>query len=222
MAQATPLCPHSAGLCRVRVTALDADGTVASGPNNSYVTDSPIHLSVTPEVKAGTSSEVVNGCGCVCVTRRTQDRLLRFDLELQLCAIEPALMSMLLGATVIEDDSDIPVPKGIWWPNQGDCTNPTSVAVEAWSEAWEDDSQAASPNKYVYWLFPQAFFQVSNFDLADGFMLPVVSGVTRANPAWLAGPYGDVDAGSAEPLGGVFWTDLIPDADCAFSTVGSS
>ncbi len=222
MAQALPLCPHSAGLCRVRVTALNDDGTVADGPNNSYVTDSPIHLAAAPEIKAGTATDVTNGCGCVCVSRRTNDRLLRFNLTLQLCAVEPALLSMLLGASVIEDDSDIPVPKGIWWPNQADCGDaPASVAVEAWSEAWDSDAQSASPNRWIYWLFPRAFFQIGAIDLADGFMLPEVNGFTRANDQWGMGPYGD-QADSAEPLGGLFWSDSIPDADCAFATITSS
>jgi hypothetical protein len=220
MAQATPICPHSAELCRLRVTALNPDGTVADGPNNSYVTDSPIQLAVTPEIKAGASTDVTNGCGCVCVTRRTPDQFLRWDLSLQLCAVEPALTSLLIGASLHEDASDIPVPIGWDWPQPQSCDSPTLVAIEAWSEAWEYDAQHAAPNQWIYWLFLSAQFHIDNYTLADGFMLPQFAGVTKSNDQWGVGPYGDI-AVDFGPAGGVVWTNTIPDADCAFETVGS-
>jgi hypothetical protein len=221
MAQATPICPHSAELCRLRVTALNADGSVAAGPNNSYITDSPIQLAVTPEIKAGTSTDVVNGCGCVCVTRRTPDQFLRWDLTLQLCAVEPALTSLLIDAQLHEDASDIPVPIGWDWPQMASCDTPPLVAVEAWSESWDFDGPHASPNRWIYWLFLSVQFHIDAFTLADGFMLPQYAGVSKANSLWGEGPYGDIGV-TFGPAGGVVFTDLIPDADCAFSTVGST
>lgn len=222
MAQATPICPHSAELCRLRVTALDSDGSVASGPNNSYVSDSPIQLAVTPEIKAGTSTDVTNGCGCTCATRRTDDEFLRWGVSLQLCAIEPALVSMLLGADLHEDDSDVPIPIGWDWPTQPGCAGTsTLVAVEAWSEAWDYDSQVEAPFQWIYWLFLSVKFHQDSFTLADGFMLPQYAGTTRGNAAWGLGPYNDIGVAFGG-AGGVIFTDVIPDADCAFSSVGSS
>jgi len=61
-------CLAAIHLCRIRVTRLAADGTPASGPNNVYVSDSPIQLGITPVYAAGKDVDLVGGCDCLVAT----------------------------------------------------------------------------------------------------------------------------------------------------------
>ena len=45
------VCGTSLHVCRIRATRLDDVGNVAAPPNNAYVTDSPISVTVTPRVR---------------------------------------------------------------------------------------------------------------------------------------------------------------------------
>ena len=113
MAQNPVVCGVSVLVCRTRVTLLDDDGSVAAGPNNSYVTDNPIRVTVTPVIEAGKDTTLKGGCDCIIASYKGPDLLKRFDLEFDIATIEPAMLSLMLGATLISDTSDTPVPIGV-------------------------------------------------------------------------------------------------------------
>lgn len=224
MAQKPEICAIPLHVCRFRVTRLDTDGSVAAGPDNAYVSDNLVTVALNPNIEVGVEESLVGGCGCIVATRKDPDRLKRFDFTINASALEPAMLEMMLGADLIEDDSDVPVPIGVWFPDQIGCdaTPPPPVAVEFWADAWVDDYQ--DPDwPYIHWIWPRTFWQLAPTSLGNQFTQPAISGFSRSNPEWGLGPYGDqteeVPVGAP---GGFFYTDLVPPtAECGYQTAAS-
>lgn len=207
-------CFASIHLCRIRVTRLDTLGNPVAGPNNVYVTDRPLQLGITPVVETGEEKTLVGGCDCIVAEYKGTDKLKRFDLELDLATVEPALFEMLTGGSAILDAEGDPI--GVWWQSYANCSEDQqpNVAFEAWQDLWEDDHQA-SGTPYLQWVFPSSRWQIGEQSLGNDFLQPKLTGFTRGNTLWGDGIFGDYPE-AAEPLGGFFYTDEIPDAACGY------
>lgn len=213
----TAVCPSALHLCRIRATRLDAVGNPEAGPNNVYVTDKPVQLQVTPQIEAGRESTLIGGCDCIVAQYKGRDKLKYFGLQLDLAVIEPGLKEMLLGASVILDGAD---PIGNWWASDQtfDCSNTDgNVCLEAWQDLWEDDHQMASPHRYLHWIWPSSYWQIGPHTLQNDFTQPQLNGFTRGNSVWGEGIFGDQPE-AADPFGGYFFSDSIPDAACGYQS----
>lgn len=222
MAQNPNVCGVSILVCRTRATLLNADGTVAAGPNNSYVSDNPIRVTLTPVIEAGKDSTLKGGCDCIIATYKGPDLLKRFELEFGIATIEPAMMSLMLGSTLILDDSVTPVPIGNWWPAQVGCDldPPPNTAFEFWTKVYDGDA----PNNtwpYIHHVYPFVNWQIGPQTYEDEFAQPTLQGVARSNIVWNEGPYGDQPDGvPGNSPGGFFYTaEALPAAACGFATV---
>lgn len=227
MAQATEKCVGQIGICAMRVTALNEDGTVADGPNNAYVVAQPMSLEFSLDLEAGDDKILVGGCDCIGLRYRSRDKSKGFTFTFTDMLTEPSLWSIMLGSSLIYDDSDIPVPIGVDFPDQLNCSNPQQppVAIEAWGKAWEDDHFASGGRPYVRWVWPMTFWSMGDGTLENDFYTPALTGWSRGNPNWGEGPYGDQPQAIGN-LGGYFQdtADNVPATDfaCGFVTVGSS
>lgn len=209
-------CLAALHLCRVRATRLDATGSPTAGPNNVVVSDTPMVLSVTPNIEAGQDKTLVGGCDCIIATYRGFDKLKRFDLSLDMGLMEPALFELMTGATAILDGSD---PIGNWFPiNQFDCSTPAqpNVCFEGWQTGWDEDQQDATW-PYIHWIFPSSFWHYDAQTLQDDFTQPKLTGFTRGNSNWGEGIFGDLPE-AAEQLGGWFYSTTIPTASCGYQS----
>lgn len=226
MAQADIICPNSILFCALRVTRLNVDGTPAAGPNNAYVTDRAMTLTMTPDIEDGEDKVMIGGCDCINARYRGRDKLKGFSLALTSTAVEPGLMEMLLGATLISDGSDDPVPIGVNWPTQLSCSDGQQppVGIEGWSKAWVDDRQDDG-FPYIRWVFPMTFWQMDENELGADFLELALNGYTRTNENWGVGPYSDQVVNGEiiefEPQGGFFFDDMIPAAGCGYQGIGS-
>lgn len=207
-------CFSTIHLCLIRVTRLDQIGNPVPGPNNGYVSDNPLQLGVTPQIATGDDKTLVSGCDCIIAEYKGTDKLKRFDLELDMGQMEPALQEILLGASAISIGGNV---AGVWWPSQVSCADQPqpNVCFEGWQDTWEDDHQASSPDRYVHWIWPSTRWQIAAHTLANDFTQPKVTAFSRGNPNWGLGIYGDLPE-AAEPLGGWFFTDSVPDAACDY------
>jgi hypothetical protein len=201
----------------VRVTRLDPAGNPLPGPNNVYVTDKPMMLTVTPDIEAGADRTLTGGCDCIIATYRGFDKLKRFTFEFDLGVLEPALMEMLLGSTAITVSGDV---RGQWWSlNSFDCSVQTqpNVCFEGWQTAW-DGSGPAAALPYVHWIWPGTHWQIAAHTLQNDFNQPKVTGYSEGNTAWGTGIFGDLPE-AAQPLGGFFFTATVPPAaSCGYQT----
>lgn len=214
-------CLAAVRLCAIRATLLDDDGSPHNGPSNVYVSASPITLGVTPSVEQGDERTLKSGCGCIIATYKGIDSLKRFDLELDLGKIEPGLLSLLIGADEILSGAD---PIGLWWAGQLTCDDEpvAPVMLEGWQTAWDGAGPAASPNRYVHWIWPFTRWQIGQHTLQDDFFQPKVTGFSQANNAIGLGIHDDIPVGEVQigPLGGFFYDDNLPTAQCGPQTVG--
>ena len=210
------ICASAIHLCRIRVTRLNSDGSAHNGPNNTYVSDKPLTLTVTPQIEAGVDRTMVGGCDCIVAEYRGYDKLKYFTLELDIVQLEPAMFEMMTGADVVLSSGNI---VGNWWASQVNCSAAIqpNVAFEGWQDTWEDDHQKASPYRYVHWIWPSSFWQIASFTLQNDFNQPRLTGFTRGNTQWGLGIYADTPS-AVGVLGGYFFTDTIPTALCGYQT----
>ena len=211
------VCPNVVHFCRIRVTKLDAVGAVAAGPDNSYVSDKTIECQITPVIQTGTERTLQGGCGCVAATSQDPNVLKRWQLDLKLSAMEPALKSMLLGVDLITSGGD---NVGINGVAQTDCGfEPSLVAFEAWADAYTDD--APDPTRpFVYFVWPATYWQFAQMTIGNDYLVPSLQAFSRPNPSWFTGPYDDLGVTfSVDQWAIVQVSDDPPTAECGFQTV---
>jgi hypothetical protein len=202
-------------LCRVRATRLDATGAPEAGPNNVYITDKPVNLGATPVTVAGQDLDLLTGCNCVVASYRSDDKLKRFDLELDLATLEPGLLEMLTGGDAILDGGGFPI--GLHFPIGVDCSvAQANVAIEAWQELRDGDAPAPSPSRYLRWIWPATSWTYGAVTLGNEFMQPKLTGFSRGNSLWGEGPFDDQPEAVTGPA--VWMTDEIPDAACGYQS----
>lgn len=214
-------CGVSFGLCAVRLTELNADGSVAAPPDNSYVTDKAISITVTPNIETGNTFSVRNGCGCSISRRKFADTFNWFEFSFNMAALEPEMLAMLLGAGTIVDGADV---VGTAFPSALDCDEAEpQVALEFWTEH-NVGSGRDGTYPYFHWVFPATIWQLGDNTFEEGPAQPTVNGFSRTNQQWGDGPYGDGPPDSEDIREGGFWktADALPTADCAAVNVTPS
>lgn len=212
------VCGTSLHVCRIRATRLDDVGNVAAPPNNSYVTDSPISVTVTPRIEAGADLTLKGGCDCIVATYLGPDLLKGFDLEFAKAKIEPGLEEILLGATVITDTGDL---VGYWHPAPLDCGQTQSIAgFEFWTDVWVGSAQEGA-RPYIHHVYPSTTWQQGAQTFQNEFAQPSLAGKASANTVWDEGPYGDQPEGiPTDSPGGLFYTaEPLPDSECGYQDV---
>lgn len=85
----------------IRVTRLNADGTLATGELDSYTTSAFLRMSFTPEYEDGEEITEKAADGTVCVSYKAPDRLKRVTMELAICEPDPELTALLAGGILL-------------------------------------------------------------------------------------------------------------------------
>jgi hypothetical protein len=224
--QNTALCATMLHICRMRITRLNADGTIAAGPSNSIVTDSIIDLAWNPVILAGDERDLTGGCDCLLATFRGRDKHKRFDLTLHNGKLEFAALEMMTGSPVIMDTSTIPTPVGVQFPTNnviGCSVARPFVAIEAWAEMW--DGQAPPANaafQFARVVFPMSEWRWDNNTMQNDYQPTALAGFTRSNPNW-HDPYSDMPFGRTIGAGGgIILDDGMPAATCGYSAIAAS
>ncbi len=84
-----------------RVTRLQADGSLATGPNSAYVMQAFTRVSFTPEFEEGEDITEKSANGNICVSFKTNDTLKRVTLELAICEPDPEFTEIVAGGTLL-------------------------------------------------------------------------------------------------------------------------
>lgn len=227
----TAVCLDSIKICALRATLLNNIGDVAAGPNNYVSTNRETKFGWTADTDKGKDLFYRNGCDQPLAAYKSPELLKRFTTALDTFGLEPAVQSILLGATVLDDAGGFPVG---FEDNLQVCPadpTPPLVAIEAWSYAIDCDAQdAVTP--YWYHLFPMTQWQENGeWSLETDFMKPVFGGFTRRNNQWGHGPFGGIVQGAAggpiyvQSSGAPahFLTSTAPPAAiCGFGTIAPS
>lgn len=172
----------------IRVTKLNSNGTTASGVSASYVLNSFIRVSFTPEYEEGEEITERSADGSVCVTFKSPDTLKRVNLELAICNPDPEFTAMVSGGDLLVDAG-----QSVGWasPLVGVDANPSGNALEVWSYAVANGTRAGV-NPYFRWLFPYVQLRPTGERVVEnGLMANTFEGFGVGNAAFGNGPQND-------------------------------
>lgn len=185
---------------RIRVTRLDSCGEVPSygDPCTYVVSKGFVTVTMSPQNDEGAELLLLNADGELCVNDQAQHNFKRWNLSIELCDIDPELVSLLTSVT-LETDAEGTVVGFRSVEGRID----EQFAFELWSGVGEQDCE--NGEEYGYLLFPY----VNGGTFAD---LTVENGVatitienafTKTGGLYGVGPYDVVpDAqGDPAPLG---------------------
>jgi hypothetical protein len=159
----------------IRVTRLDAAGTMLTEPGDSYTTNGFMRMSFTPEYEEGDEIVEKAANGTVCVSYRAPDTLKRVTLEVAICEPDPELTQLISGGLLLRKNLGTfssPDRKSVGWssPNIGDDPSGFGVAIECWSFAVKDGKRAATL-PYFHWVFPYCRLRLTGDRVIENGML---------------------------------------------------
>lgn len=162
----------------IRVTRLNADGTLRTGAGDSYVTSAFMRLSFTPEYEEGDEMTEKSANGAICVSYKAPDTLKRLTMELAICEPDPELTNLLSGGLLLRKNYGSSLANSaastlsIGWasPGVGDDPAGNGVAIEAWSFAVKGGKKDED-NPYFYWVFPYVKMRQSGDRVIENGML---------------------------------------------------
>jgi hypothetical protein len=183
-------------ICAIRFSRLEANGVPDPGANNLVVSTDLTQIAYTFEVEAGTRTTQRTGCGNICFTRETPDKVLGSNLTVDLCFTDAELMELATGATLLTQSGE-----SIGWGLPSADAAPTNgVGVETWSLAWNNDQQMIHPvtgaAAYLRRVWPRVKFALTgNPTQAEGLMIQQILGKGSSNDNFFNGPSNDIPLG---------------------------
>lgn len=172
---------------RLRITRLDECGNPPEDetPNSLVVTKGFISVGLSAVSADGTDISQMNADGDLCVNDRSRDQFRRWDLDIELCDVDPALLSMLTNVTVEEDwDGNV---VGIRQP-EGSTVD--SFALELWTGVPGEDCLPGQDATYGYLLLPFVIGgSLGDVTVENGNTTFSVSAFTKGGGGWGVGPF---------------------------------
>ncbi|MFN2347641.1 MAG: hypothetical protein ABR616_18260 [Dermatophilaceae bacterium] len=172
---------------RLRVTRLDNCGTPPADDTEDafVVTKGFVSVGLTSVTEEGTDIMQMNADGDLCVNDRSRDQFRRWDLELELCDVDPALLSILTNVTLEtdwnEDVVGVRVPEG---------STVDSFALELWTGIPGEDCLPGEPAAYGYMLLPFVIGgSLGDITIENGATTFTVTAHTKGGGAWGTGPF---------------------------------
>lgn len=183
---------------RIRVTRLDNCGRFPDpGETDAFIaTDGFVTVSLTSEVEDGTEILKRKADGSLCVNERSADSFKYFGLEMELCGVNPALLSMMTNAEAYQDgageDAGIVVAEGDiqkWF------------ALEVWTGLHGSGGCGEGEDASGYVLLPFVVGGVlGDIEIGgeDAVTFTITGARTKGGNVWGVGPY-DVVYDNSEP-----------------------
>ena len=185
---------------RVRVTRLGACGEPpeTAEPCSYVVTKGFVTVTMEPQNEEGEELLLLTADGELCINDQSKHNFKRWNLSIELCDVDPELVSLLTRVT-LETDAN------------GDVVGFRSLegrideefAFELWSGVGEQD--CVDGEEYGYMLFPfVAGGTFSDLTIENGVAtVTIENAFTKTGGLWDVGPYDVVpdEYGAASPLG---------------------
>lgn len=172
----------------VRATRLQPSGEVAVGEQASYVMESFISVSFTPEYEDGDEFTQKAANGTVCATYKAPDTLKRVNIEVAVCNPDPEFSELVAGGLLLQDGDE---SVGYASAGVGVDANPNGISLEVWSRAIQE-GKPASVNPYWRWLFPYVILRPSGERVIEnGLLANTFEGWGVGNLPFGSGPEDD-------------------------------
>ena len=120
--------------CAIRVSRLNADGSIPVSPSGMWVQDAVIKFDAKPNVLKGTEILVQTACGSIANNYRDFDRHKYWDVTLDITNPDPEASELLTSGSsaliTIGGNST-----GLQMPALNQANQPTGCSIELWSKA---------------------------------------------------------------------------------------
>jgi hypothetical protein len=183
---------------RARFTRVNACGMPLAGARNRLVTKAWASLTLTPVNREATDLEQLNAEGLPCFEDRTPPSRRWYTPALELCGVDPDVITMFTGWESVLDADDAP----IGFRDSDKIESELGIAIEIWTngKAADDcgeelptsDSIFSAPGtgtKYGYFLFAGTEWTLGDIAIGATVASLTVTGRTIAMPHWGMGPY---------------------------------
>ena len=182
----------SIGGVALRATKLNANGTVKTGSDTSYVQLGDfISFSFTPTMTTGDEFEQKGANGQVCTTFKMPDTLQRVEFELAVCKPTPEFEELIAGGVILSTQGQDAEDLG-WAAPEAGKDESVEISIEVWSNAIVDGKKD-STYPYYWWVFPyvSGLVPTGSRVIENGILANTYSGWGVGNLAWDEGPQGD-------------------------------
>lgn len=187
---------QSVDVCALRATRLEPNGVPDPGAQNIIVTTDLVQVAYTFEVEAGTRATQRTGCGNVCFTRETADKVIGSNLTLDLCTLDAELVELIGAGDLLTGSGET-----LGWATKApDAARGSGVGIESWSLAYDNDQQMIHPvtgqAAYLRRVWPRLFFApTGNPTINEGLHIRQFLGKGQANDNFFNGPANDIPLG---------------------------
>jgi hypothetical protein len=199
---APALCASPIKGTRMRIIKEDACGIPVTGAGSQVVTKGFVQVALTQQYEDGTEYQLRNAQGEFCVNETGPDQFRRVDANIQFCAIDPDVVNLITGSTVITTGA--PATGTGFWVAEGSVTQ--KFSLEVWQGVANQACGATGLPYYVYWAFPHlSAGRFNDFTISDAALEWSLSAKSSiASPLWGTGPGAAPDWISAVPTGAHF------------------
>lgn len=172
---------------RLRVTRLDECGNPPGDetPNSFVVTKGFISVGLSGESEAGTDITQMNADGDLCVNDRSKDQFKRWNVTMEFCDVDPALLEIVSNVALETDwDGDVVGVRGFEGAKTG------GFALELWAGIPGEDCVPGEDARYGYLLLP--FVNpgtLGDITIENDVATFTVEGFTRGSGGWGVGPF---------------------------------
>lgn len=174
---------------RLRLTTLDECGNVpeAAAPDAFVSSSGFISIGLTAEVESGTEILQRRADGALCVNERLNDEFKRFNLTIEFCGVDPAMLAVATNAKIYEGFTADPIGFTV-----GEGKIEGAFGLELWTglsgQACEPGGESASG----YLLLP--FVQKGvlgdlTVNSENSVTFSMTGAFTKGGNAWGVGPY---------------------------------
>jgi hypothetical protein len=170
---------------RARIVRLNECGAPVVGEGSLVVMDGFVEVGVSPQYEDGTTYQVKRANGTYCVNRRGNDQYTRDELTIKFCAIDPDVVAITTGQSIIVTGGGEVTGTGFWHV-EGDIS--ARWSLEVW-QADADECTGLTP-RVAYWAWPHLQAgRVNDFTIGDAALeFSITAQSRRANSLWGAGP----------------------------------
>lgn len=182
---------------RMRATRVDACGMPIAGPNSRVITEGWISLQLSPQMRDAEEIEQTNAEGRVCVADRTPPERKWWNVTLELCKVDPCLMSMFTDWELVTDH----LGESVGFSDRKRVPADRGVAIEIWTGVGSDDtcqvpttddvlSVQTSTLPYGYFVIPVIKeATLGDIEIGASAATFTLSGITGSGARWGRGPY---------------------------------
>lgn len=184
----TSVCFTPFKLPRVRVTTLDSCGAIITGSCATVVSNGIISVAQTKEYEDRQEFFVKDGDGLFCVRETNPPVLKWINLVITFCNVDPELLNIMTGNTLVADDSA--AAKKIGWNEDQDSASLSNFALEGWTRLANQGVACTGGVEYGYVLFPYLKEgTIGDITWQNDVVNFVVNARTSAGSLWGTGPY---------------------------------